>query len=116
MDELIDAFIDYLTIECGLARNTQLAYRGDLERFAAYLERERCADATQVTTTLVLGFLMQMKDHGYSAATIARRFAGVKMFYRYLALEGVVERNVTAALESPRLWQRLPLSRTCAEF
>ena len=108
MQDLIDGFIDYLTLECGLARNTQLAYRGDLERFAAYLEREGSPDPLAVTTTLVLGFLMQMKDRGYSPATIARRFAAVKMFYRFLALEGLVTRNVTSALDSPRLWRRLP--------
>ena len=108
MQELIDAFIDYLTLECGVATNTQLAYRGDLARFAEYLVRERHPDPLHVTTTLVLGFLMQMKDGGYAPTSIARRFAAVKMFYRFLALEGLVTRNVTAALESPRLWRRLP--------
>jgi len=108
VNELIDRFIDYLELECGLARNTQLAYRGDLVKFAAYLVRERRPDPRAVTTTVVLGFLMWMKDHGYSPATTARTFAAVKMFYRFLALEGEIERNVTSALDSPKLWRRLP--------
>jgi len=92
VQELIDRFIDYLSIEAGLAENTQLAYRADLRKYA----------------TLVLGFLMRLKDQGYAATSIARMFAAVKMFYRFLALEGLVERNVTQALDSPRLWKRLP--------
>ena len=108
MHDLIDAFIDYLTVEAGVARNTQLAYRGDLDKFAAYLAAERQTDPTRVTTTLVLGFLMRLKDGGYSSASVARTFAAVKMFYRFLALESLVERNVCATLDSPRLWRRLP--------
>lgn len=108
MQDLIDAFIDYLNVELGLAVNTQLAYRGDLRKFAAYLAAERQTDPRRVTTTMVIGFLMRLKDQGYSPTSIARMFAAVKMFFRFLALEGVVSRNVTAALDSPRLWRRLP--------
>ncbi|MFW6161928.1 MAG: site-specific tyrosine recombinase XerD [Planctomycetota bacterium] len=108
MHELIDAFIDYLSVEAGLAANTQAAYRADLNRFAAYLEAEGIADPARVTTTVVLGFMMGLKDEGLAAASIARMLASVKMFYRFLSLEGMVERNVTQALDSPRLWRRLP--------
>jgi len=108
VQELVDRFIDYLAIEAGLAENTQLAYRADLRKYAAFLAREHVEDPTTVTTTLVLGFLMRLKDQGYAPTSIARMFAAVKMFYRFLALEGLVERNVTQALDSPRLWKRLP--------
>ena len=108
MEELIDSFIDYLAIECGLAANTQQAYRADLRKFAAYLAKRRRRDPAHVTTSLILGFLLDMKDRGYSVATLARTLAAVKMFYRFLALEGVIERNVTTVLESPRIWRRLP--------
>jgi integrase/recombinase XerD len=107
-EALIDGFIAYLTVECGLAENTQLAYRRDLAKFADYLARKRRPDPRRITTTLTLGFLVELKDRGYSVATIARTLAAVKMFYRYLTLEGVVEHNVTAVLDSPRIWRRLP--------
>jgi len=107
MRDLIARFIDYLSFECGLARNTLLAYRADLEKFAAYLhDSGRRPEA--VTTTVVLGFLVKLKDQQYSVATIARVLAAVRMFYRFLALEGLVEMNVTSSLDSPKLWRRLP--------
>jgi integrase/recombinase XerD len=108
VDEMIDGFIDYLAAECGLAANTQLAYRSDLTKFAAYLRRRSCRDPREVNTSLVLSFLMNLKDKGYSVRSIARILAGVKMFYRFLTLEGLVERNVTSVLESPRIWRALP--------
>ncbi|HUT35150.1 MAG TPA: site-specific tyrosine recombinase XerD [Planctomycetota bacterium] len=105
---LIESFLDYMTVEAGAAANTLLAYERDLRKFAAYLDRKAQPDARRVTTTLALGFLVELKDRGYAVGSIARMLVAVKMFYRYLALEGIVERNVVAALDSPKLWRRLP--------
>ena len=107
-EALVQSFIDYLSVECGLAANTQRAYRADLMKFADYLAREHHGDARRVTTTVALGFLVELKDRGYAVASIARMLASLRMFYRYLSVEGIVERNVVAALDSPKLWRRLP--------
>jgi len=112
---LIEAFLDYLTVECGLAANTRLAYAADLAKFAHYLARKGQPDLRRVTTTLALGFLMDLKERRYAVGTIARVLVAVRMLYRFLAMEGIVERNVTAALDSPRIWRRLPDVLTPAE-
>lgn len=108
LEPLIESFLSYLDLECGLARNTLEAYRRDLGHFADHLRRERVGHPAAVTTTAMLGFLVELKDRGYSVATIARSLAAVRMFFRYLALEEVVKRNVAAVLDSPKLWRRLP--------
>jgi len=115
VQDLIDAFIDYLTVECGLAKNTQLAYRSDMEKFAAHLARRGGRDPLRVTTSTVLAFLMNLKDRGYSVTSIARMLAAVKMFYRFLTLENIIQRNVTSVLESPRIWRTLPTVLSPAE-
>jgi len=107
VDALIRSFIDYLAVECGVAANTQRAYRSDLRKFADYLSRKG-RSPERVTTTLVLGLMVELKDRGYSVATVSRMLAAIKMFYRFLALEGIVESNVMAVLDSPRMWRRLP--------
>jgi len=112
---LIDSFIDYLIIECGVALNTQRAYRSDLAKFAKYLEVRGHTHPRGITTSIILGFLVQLKDRGYSVATISRMLAALRMFYRFLAVEGIIERNVTTALDSPRLWRRLPSVLSPAE-
>ncbi|MBM4039673.1 MAG: site-specific tyrosine recombinase XerD [Planctomycetes bacterium] len=112
---LIGSFLDYMAVEAGAARNTLLAYEHDLRRFANFLTRKAQPDARRVTTTLALGFLVELKDRGYAVGSIARMLVAVKMFYRYLALEGTVERNVISALDSPKLWRRLPTVLSPAE-
>ena len=108
LEPLVENFLSYLDLECGLAANTLEAYRRDLRHFADYLRRRRIGHPDGVTTTDMLGFLVEMKDRGYSVATIARTLAGVRTFFRYLSLEGLVQRNVAAVLDSPTLWRRLP--------
>ncbi len=112
---LIRGFLDYLLVECGVSENTRRAYGSDLAKFADYLARKAQPDARRVTTTLALGFLMELKDRGYAVGSIARMLVAVRMFYRYLALEGIVQRNVIAALDSPRLWRRIPAVLSPAE-
>ncbi len=108
LEPLVENFLAYLDLECGLAANTLEAYRRDLRHFADYLRRKGIGHPARVTTTAMLGFLVEMKDRGYSVATIARTLAGVRTFFRYLTLEGLVRRNVAAVLDSPTLWRRLP--------
>ncbi len=108
IEPLVERFLSYLDLECGLARNTLDAYRRDLRLFADYLRRKRVGHPAGVTTTDMLGFLVEMKDRGYSVASVARTLAGVRTFFRYLTLEGLIRRNVAAVLDSPTLWRRLP--------
>ncbi len=79
-----------------------------MRKFAQYLSRRGHGDPRRMTTSIVLGFLMNLKDRGYSVTTLARMLAAVKMFYRFLTLEGIVDRNVTSVLESPRIWRKIP--------
>ncbi len=102
------AFRDYMKSERGLAANTLLAYGRDLERFALW-----CAAAGQ-TDHLRLGlcewsnYLSYLRDAQLAPPSIARHLVAVKMFYRFLRLEGRVEQNSVDLLSSPSLWQRIP--------
>jgi integrase/recombinase XerD len=55
-----------------------------------------------------LEFLQAEKDRGLSVNSISRRLVAVKVFFRYLQQEGMLDRNVTEAMDSPRLWRILP--------
>jgi len=102
----IDAFLDYLTVECGLSVNTLQAYQRDLERFAASLGRDPDWDAA--TPDRVVAFLMAEKSRGQAVASVSRALVAVRMFFRFLSGEGLIKRDPTEHLESPRLWQTLP--------
>ena len=102
----IEAFLDYLTVECGLSVNTLQAYQRDLERFAAFLGRN--PDWESVGPDHVINFLMAEKARGLATPSVSRALVAVRMFFRFLSGEGLLKRDPTEHLESPRLWQNLP--------
>ena len=104
----VDAFLDYLTIECGLSVNTLQAYQGDLSRLAAFLGVEDAHGWEAVTGDQVIAFLMAEKSRGCAVPTVSRALVAARMFFRYLSAERLVPHDPTEHLESPRLWQTLP--------
>ena len=104
----IDAFLDYLTVECGLSVNTIQAYQRDLGRFASFVEADEDDQWRKVRPDEVIDFLMAEKSRGCAVATVSRALVAIRMFFRFLAGEGLTERDITEHLESPRLWQNLP--------
>ena len=104
----IDAFLDYLTVECGLSVNTLQAYQRDLERFAAFVGAGHPPAWADVTGDRVIEFLMAEKARGCAVATVCRALVAVRMFFRFMSAEGHLPTDVTEHLESPRLWVTLP--------
>jgi len=100
-------FLDYLQAECGLSTNTRHAYRRDLCRFFAALG-PRAGALSKLTPRDVERFLHSCRQEGLSVASIARALAAVRMFCRYLVLQRVLPRDVSAAIDSPKKWHRLP--------
>ncbi len=105
----IRQFLDSLTVEKGLSRNTLLGYGRDLKRYAAYLEnKKKIKSPEKVARADIMDFLLHEKDRELEPTSIARALVAVRMFHRFLVEEGRVPENVTDALESPKLWKKLP--------
>jgi len=104
----VEAFLDYLTIECGLSVNTLQAYQRDLDRLSAFLGIEDGGGWDAVTGDEIIAFVMAEKDRGCAAATVSRALVAARMFFRYLSAERLLSRDPTEHLQSPRLWQTLP--------
>src|SRR5581483_3868184 len=93
------------------APRTVEAYRRDLEHFGAWLKRP-CSSAT--TEELEL-YLAELRGAGRSPATVARRLAALRGFFRHLVLLGAREDNPAAEVASPRRVQRLPRTLSAGE-
>ncbi len=104
---LIKGFLDYLRVECGLAETTCKAYRSDLRYFMAWLH-ENGSDVSALTPTDVEGFVHDYRQRDLAVATVARALAAIRMFCRYLVIEGVLKLDPSACIESPKKWHRLP--------
>ncbi len=100
-----DAFVDYLRSECHLAENTVVAYSRDLRRFREWLAEKKIPSLTIQQLSDFVGWL---HSHQLAPASIARHIVAVKMFFRYLQLEGTLKENLVELLGSRKLWQRIP--------
>jgi len=109
-------FLAYLELERGLSRNTLQAYRSDLLQFGQYLDR-RSLEVTEAAHGDIAAFLAELaagdgrhlqERPPVAAATLARKVACLRSFYRHLRREGAIEHDPTAELRGPRKTQRLP--------
>lgn len=101
-------FLDSLTVEKGLSKNTRLSYGRDLRRYAAYLKKAGLQNLSAVNRQHIMDFLLSERDRGLSAASVARLLVAIRMFHRFMTSEGKITEDVTDALESPKLWKHLP--------
>jgi integrase/recombinase XerD len=110
-------FLAYLEFERGLSRNTLEAYRSDLLQFGRFLEG-RGLTAAGVSTAQLNDFLAELagsNGQGASPATVHRKAACLRSFYRHLRREGVLQTDPTASLTAPRRGRKLPQVLTRGE-
>ncbi|MEA2217880.1 MAG: integrase/recombinase XerD, partial [Solirubrobacteraceae bacterium] len=105
-------FLAYLEFERGLSRNTLEAYRSDLLQFGHFLVRDRL-DATTLGHAELARFLSELAAGGpqrptVAPATIQRKAACLRSFYRHLRREEIIAHDPTAELRSPRKNLKLP--------
>jgi integrase/recombinase XerD len=115
MLKLLDEYIYYLAVERGLAENTMVSYRLDLTGFVEFCHKSGLHSIEETDKNVVLSYLFQQQIEGRSPATIARRLAATKSFYKYLISEDIITKDPTADLEFPKLAQKLPRVLTVEE-
>ena len=104
-----DDFLQYLTIERGLSRNTAAAYRHDLKDFAEWLSEHGIESFRDAGREMIVDYLdFEHSERAMEPATLARRLVSIKMLYRHLAEEGILPENPAEVLDSPKLWHALP--------
>ncbi len=101
----IESFVDYSRSECHLSANTVTAYHRDLRRFYKWLAGRRIAELSIRDLADYAGWLNRRK---LAPASVARHIASLRMFFRYLQLEGLLEDNLAELLGSQKLWERVP--------
>ena len=108
MEEFIKEFMDYLSIERGLSRNTLEAYSRDLNKYAEYLKKKGMNNLDRVRRPDIQDFMMGLKDAKLNASSIARNLVAIKIFHRYLTSQRLLKEDVTSVIETPKLWKTLP--------
>jgi len=100
--------MNFLSVERGLAGNTILAYRRDLNQYKEYLTAQKIQQADQVTKDMITSYMRKQKESGLSAVSISRSLSAIKMFHRFLVRERLASQDPTSLLDTPKLWKRIP--------
>lgn len=108
MFDYLALFEEYLVVELGLADNTRAAYLRDLRLLQKALGLQEAEALLQVSRRQLLAYMVQLKQAGRSASTIARKLASIKAFYRFLTAERYIRRDPAAVLEAAKKGLQLP--------
>lgn len=101
-------FLEYLTVELGLSANTRQAYERDLRLFCKTLGFKNSDALVNVSREQITGYMTQLKEKGLAAATIARKLAAIKAFYRFMTAEGYMDANPAEVVEAGTKGIKLP--------
>lgn len=102
-------FLDYLTVEKGLAKNSLSSYGTDLRHFGHYL-KDHQLDVDRVERVHIVKYFQALRTAGISARSVARALAAIRGLFRFLVAERHLKKDPTENLENPKLWSTLPKS------
>ena len=109
VEDNIDGFLAYLSVEKGSSKNTLAAYGNDLRQLALYVnEKFQAQDLGKVNRSVIQDFILYLKERGYTESSVARKVAAVRSFFAYLLAEGVLSVSPVDGLISPRVGKVLP--------
>ncbi len=104
MNNELELFRVYLTTERGLSVKTVEAYFGDIEKLSTFFKEKAL---TSINEEDLIAFFLKERDISASSS-LRRRFMALKVFYRFLHKEGLIDRNLFKFLTSPKVWQKVP--------
>ena len=119
LERAIEAYLTFLTVERGLAPATIRAYRADLGDFAAARGTTRAwAGGPDAALRYLAARTRRGRrtDPGLAPTSLRRRAAAIRGFYRFAFGEGLIQLDVAAHLDLPRMPRLLPETLTRAEM
>lgn len=115
METHLDLYLDYLTVEKGLAANTRASYSADLLKFLNYLKGRGIEDWNQVRFPEIMAFLSRAQEQGLAPRSRARLLSAMRGFFKFMVRDSHLKKNPVANLTSPRLRRQLPNVLSVAE-
>jgi len=115
MNELIEQFLSYISVEKGMAGNTLDSYRRDLRKFADYLKSKKADSIDKVNRQMITSFMMAERDRGLGSNSVSRELACIKSFFKFLLKENIIKEDIATIIESPKLWKKLPFALNLEE-
>jgi integrase/recombinase XerC len=117
-DKASERFLRYLQVERNASAYTLKSYAEDLDSLAEFLRESfgELPEPGRLTTLDLRQYVSAISQAGYSRATIARRLASLRGFYRFGQREGWSSENPAKPLRNPRCGRKLPHFLSCEEI
>ncbi|WP_430810516.1 MULTISPECIES: tyrosine-type recombinase/integrase [unclassified Carboxylicivirga] len=107
--QYLDSFYKYLEYERRNSTHTIIAYKTDIRQFCVFLEEKDISLWKDVSSRTVRAWMVDMVNSGVSGRSVTRKISTLKVLFRYLMQQGVVENNPAEHTVTPRLPKRLPV-------
>ena len=108
LEEILGYFLDYLSVERGLAQNTIISYRYDLIKYINFLKKNKIKSFNQTSKGLINSYSVYLKKEGLEINSISRNLIAIKMFYRFMLAENFINEDISSLIEFPRVSKKLP--------
>jgi len=105
----LSGFLDYLRVERGSAKLTIAAYASDLAQFTEFLEKQQ-RTLTSARREDVRDFIQELFSNQIDGRSVGRKLSAIRHLYRYLLLDGKIDKDPTLNITSPKQWKVLPKS------
>ena len=115
MEQYVQDYIAYLTIEEQASENTVASYRRDLLKLCGYFERCDIQSWSLVTHTNLTSYILDMESNAMAASSISRALSAIRSFFSYLTEQHLIEKNVSKKLSSPKVTHKKPETLTPEE-
>ncbi len=120
MTKDIDSFLNAISVEKGFSENTVAAYHNDLYQFVHFITQQaprlgKQASWEMVDRSLLLSYIINLKQRNYSSTTVARKTAAVKSLLHFLFKEKIIKNDPTENLGAPKVSKSLPKPLTIYE-
>lgn len=108
LDELVDLYLNFLTVEKGLARKTIEAYASDLNAFLVFLKKQGVDSIDHADTAAILKYIIDLRKSGRGATTRARHLVTLRGFFQYMHRCGHIKQNPAKLVDLPKSGLKLP--------
>lgn len=111
----VELFSEDLTLRMNRSQHTVQAYRSDLTKLVSFLENDGISRWPDVGLADLRAWLASEHQTGSAPASLQRRSGAVRVFFRWLTAEGLIDHDPAAGLQSPKVPKRLPEALTQAD-
>lgn len=107
-ERALKEYLNYLAIERGCSRNTVGAYKRDLERYLASLNKQGVTEPDDIRREHIEAHIRELQDQTLAASSIERAVSAIKGFHRFMVAERITKQHPAADLPLPKKPERLP--------